>query len=40
MEILWKHEEMNTKQLAYILEDEMGWHVNPTDTTIKKWFIF
>jgi predicted transcriptional regulator len=36
MEILWEHGEMNARQIAHILEDEIGWNVNTTYTTIKK----
>ena len=36
MEILWEHGEMNARQIAYMLEDEIGWNVNTTYTTIKK----
>ena len=36
MQILWENGEMNARQIAYILEDEIGWNVNTTYTTIKK----
>ena len=36
MEILWKNGEMSARQIAHILEAEIGWNVNTTYTTIKK----
>lgn len=36
MEILWEKGEMNAREIAHILEDEIGWNVNTTYTTIKK----
>ena len=36
MEILWEKGEMNARQIAHILEAEIGWNVNTTYTTIKK----
>jgi len=36
MEILWQNGEMNARQIAHILEAEIGWNVNTTYTTIKK----
>ena len=36
MEILWEHEKMSAREIAHILEAEIGWNVNTTYTTIKK----
>jgi len=36
MEILWEHGEMNAREIAYILESEIGWNVNTTYSTLKK----
>jgi len=39
MEILWEHGEMSARQIAHILEAEIGWNVNTTYTTIKKLIV-
>jgi len=36
MEILWRNGEMSAREIAYILEEEIGWNVNTTYTVIKK----
>ena len=36
MEILWERGETSARDIAYILEEEIGWNVNTTYTTIKK----
>jgi len=36
MEILWKNGEMSARDIAHLLEEEVGWNVNTTYTTIKK----
>lgn len=36
MEILWTNGKMNAREIAYILEAEIGWNVNTTYTTLKK----
>jgi len=36
MKVLWKHGEMGARDIAHILEAEIGWNVNTTYTTIKK----
>ena len=39
MEILWANGEMRAREIAYILEDEIGWNVNTSYTTIRKLVI-
>jgi len=36
MQILWENGQMNARQIAHILEAEIGWNVNTTYSTIKK----
>jgi len=36
MKILWEHGEMGARDIAHLLEAEVGWNVNTTYTTIKK----
>ena len=36
MKVLWEHGEMAARDIAHILEAEIGWNVNTTYTTIKK----
>jgi len=36
MEILWEHGPMNAREIAHILEADVGWNVNTTYSTIKK----
>jgi len=36
MEILWENGETDAREIASILEEEIGWNVNTTYSTIKK----
>ena len=36
MEILWENGAMHAREIAYILEAEIGWNVNTTYSTLKK----
>lgn len=36
MEVLWSHGDLPARQIADLLEVEVGWNVNTTYTVIKK----
>jgi len=36
MQILWENGETSAREIAHILESDIGWNINTTYTTIKK----